>query len=67
MQEWKTPETPSKTKAAVRAYQRTHFATISANVPRQFKEEFREACKNAGTTMHGAIMEFAAHFIADNA
>lgn len=65
MPEWKTPH-PSKVKAAVRAYQNRHFATISASVPRPFKMEFQRACQRAGTTMHSAISEFAAKFIADN-
>lgn len=65
MPEWETPP-PSKTRAAIRAYQRKHFSTICANVPRPFKEEFRRACQHAGTTMHNAIAEFAAAFIAEH-
>lgn len=58
------PKDPSKTPEAVRQYQRKHFATISANVPRPFKAEFRRACQNAGTTMHAVLLRAAAEYVA---
>lgn len=60
------PAPPSKAPEYVRKYYREHYTTICAAVPRPFKEEFRRACQNAGTTMHNAIAEFAAAFIAEH-
>lgn len=61
---WETPKNPSKMPEAVRKYQRECFATISANVPRPFKAEFRRACQDAGTTMHAVLLRAAAEYVA---
>lgn len=61
---WETPKRPAKMPEAVRKYQRHHFATISANVPRPFKDEFRRACQDAGTTMHAVLLRAAAEYVA---
>lgn len=61
---WETPKNPSKMPEAVRKYQRERFATISANVPRPFKAEFRQACQTAGTTMHAVLLRAAAEYVA---
>lgn len=61
---WETPRRPAKMPEAVRKYQRQHFATISANVPRPFKDEFRQACQTAGTTMHAVLLKAAAEYVA---
>lgn len=61
---WETPKNPSKMPEAVRKYQRERFATISANVPRPFKAEFRCACQDAGTTMHAVLLRAAAEYVA---
>lgn len=57
--------TPSKIREYVRQYQHEHFATITANVPRPFKEKFRRICQDEGTTMHAVILELVARYVMD--
>lgn len=54
---------PSKIRDYVRKYQHQHFATITANVPRPFKEQFRRICQAEGTTMHAVILELVAKYV----
>lgn len=67
MPDYEPPKQPSKMPEYVRAYHRQHYATISANVPRPFKDQFRRACQNAGKSVHAVLIELAAEYVAVHA
>lgn len=48
-----------------RAYQRTYYTTITANVRREDQERFRAACQANGTTVHAVLKRLAAQYTAE--
>lgn len=48
----------SRTKAYRRAYQRAHYGTVSACLPRLVKEAFRDACQVLGKTQHEVLADW---------
>lgn len=64
MPDYDPPKQPSKMPEYVRKYHRAYYATISANVPRPFKDEFRRACQGAGKSVHAVLIELSAEYVA---
>lgn len=56
-----------RTSSAVKAkYNKKAYDRIEVTVKKGVKEEFREACENAGCTMNGAVNKFIEDFIKKN-
>lgn len=53
----------SRSKAYRRAYQRAHYATVSACLTKPEKEAFREACRRENRTQHAVIAELVADWM----
>lgn len=56
-----------KTSTAVKdRWNKKAYDRLEIRVKKGIKEEFREACENAGCTMNGAVNKFIEDFIKKN-